>query len=276
MKKVRKKDITAAVLSACVLIVADPFLQLGLVQTTATNDESNQIEIGTVTPDNIADILAQLSGSKVEIFGSAMEQQDQPIEMMPTDTEQSDGELQEPLAPDENEDTEVTESTDPETPAEEQEEKESVLTIEDKKDAVLKELTENGSYTFDWYGTEITITYSEYIYLCKLLHRETVGEDMKGRILVANVIFNRVVYQYFANDIVSVIKEPGQFSPVREGTVDSTVPDSMTMEAALYALAGVDYSEGALYFKMTTTYSQWFESSGIDVLFVHGAHTFYR
>ena len=98
-------------------------------------------------------------------------------------------------------------------------------------------------------------------------------------ILATDVIINRVRYGYFPATIKDVIFQNNgrtyQFEPVLNGMIYSVVPDSLTISAVDKALAGEDYSQGALYFCMQTSPNSWFNRS-LTLLFVHGAHWFYR
>ena len=123
------------------------------------------------------------------------------------------------------------------------------------------------------------ITPEEYYWLRQIVQAEAGNQDEIGRILVANVIINRVRYGYFPATIKDVIFQNNgrtyQFEPVLNGMIYSVVPDSLTISAVDKALAGEDYSQGALYFCMQTSPNSWFNRS-LTLLFVHGAHWFYR
>ncbi len=72
--------------------------------------------------------------------------------------------------------------------------------------------------------------------------------DDRGKILVANVIINRVKNKKFPNSVKAVVYEPSQFSPVLDGTINSCKVTQQTIDCVNRALEGEDYSGGALYF----------------------------
>lgn len=119
--------------------------------------------------------------------------------------------------------------------------------------------------------------------LCKIVEAEAGGEDRTGKILVANVILNRLGDNRFPDTIEGVIYQQqegvAQFSPVADGRLETAVPDEETVEAVEAALAGEDYSQGALYF-MARRYAdneniKWFDDT-LDRVYIHGGHEFYK
>lgn len=129
----------------------------------------------------------------------------------------------------------------------------------------------------------ITVSEEEVTMLERIVEAEAEGEDMVGKILIANVIFNRMVDEEFPDSVEEVIfqKSHGdyQFSPVDNGRYWSVDISDETVEAVQRALDGEDYSKGALYFiarKRTSTESaKWFDNN-LDRLFGHGGHEFYK
>ena len=88
--------------------------------------------------------------------------------------------------------------------------------------------------------------------LMRIVQAEAGGEDRKGKLLVANVVINRVKNKRFPNTVTEVV-----FS----------------------ALKGEDVSDGALFF-MARKYAdsenaQWFDSH-LTFLFTYGGHDFYK
>jgi N-acetylmuramoyl-L-alanine amidase len=132
------------------------------------------------------------------------------------------------------------------------------------------------SYVFD-------ITEEEIDMLERIVQAEAGGEDMIGRILIANVIMNRIEDEKFPDTVEDVIfqNKDGeyQFSPVDDERYWSVDITDKTEEAVQRALEGEDYSEGALYFiarKRTNANSaEWFDQN-LKWLFKHGGHEFYR
>lgn len=118
--------------------------------------------------------------------------------------------------------------------------------------------------------------------LCRIVEAEAGGEDMNGRILVANVILNRVKSSTFPNSVEGVVfqKSNGtfQFSPIRDGRYQRVRISDETVEAVERALLGEDYSEGALYFVSRKGAApekmQWFDNH-LTRLFQYGGHEFF-
>lgn len=127
-------------------------------------------------------------------------------------------------------------------------------------------------------GKEITInTQKEYdIKEVELLERlvecEAKSEDYEGKLLVANVVLNRLATGYWGDTITSVIEAPGQFDPVSSGAVMTVQVSKTTVDAVINALNGDDLSEGAIYFRKSPE-KMW---GGKEYLFRHGAHSFYK
>ena len=123
------------------------------------------------------------------------------------------------------------------------------------------------------------VTDREYDILCRIIEAEAVDQDVYGRILVANVILNRVNYKKeFPNDIEGVVFEKNQFSPISNGAYYKVKVDDITREAVDRALQGEDYSDGALYFFMRSGTSKsaasWFDS--LRFICKYGCHEFFK
>lgn len=127
------------------------------------------------------------------------------------------------------------------------------------------------------------ITKEEMGMLERIVQAEAGGEDMKGKILVANVILNRVANKSFPDSIEGVIfqkKKSGyQFSPVGNGRYWKVKISDDTEKAVERAMKGEDYSQGALYFvarkRANSSSMRWFDQK-LDRLFKHGGHEFYK
>lgn len=118
----------------------------------------------------------------------------------------------------------------------------------------------------------------EYQILLHIVAAEAGGCDIKGQILVANVIMNRVENKSFPDSVEAVVFQKNQFSPVLAGTLwNSHVTDSV-VEAVNRALAGEDYSQGALFFsaraRLGDDSMSWFDNN-LNWLFEHDGHEFY-
>ena len=123
-------------------------------------------------------------------------------------------------------------------------------------------------------GSVTKVTEDEYDLLLRIVHAEAGDQSLKGRIMVANVILNRVESSKFPDDIRSVVYQSGQFSPVRSGRIDTVKPDATTTKAVDEALAGTDYSCGALFFCMKSSASR-FEQYHTRVA-EEGDHVFFK
>ncbi len=131
--------------------------------------------------------------------------------------------------------------------------------------------------------TVISITQEEVEILQRIVEAEATGQDIKGKILVANVVLNRVMSDDFPNTIKEVVfQRTGdcyQFSPIRDKRYWSVEITEETVEAVERALAGEDYSEGALFFAARKYADQdnmdWFDNN-LTYLFQYGGHEFFK
>lgn len=130
--------------------------------------------------------------------------------------------------------------------------------------------------------TPLIITEEDKEVLLRIVEAEATCEDIKGRMLVANVILNRVVSEDFPNSIAEVVfqnnGETYQFAPIKDGRYWTVKVSDETIEAVDRVLAGEDYSKGALYFAARRMANKkamrWFDSS-LQYLFRHGVHEFF-
>jgi len=130
--------------------------------------------------------------------------------------------------------------------------------------------------------TPLLITEEDKEVLLRIVEAEATCEDIKGRMLVANVILNRVVSEKFPDSIAEVVFQNNgvtyQFAPIKDGRYWSVNVSEETKEAVERVLAGEDYSQGALYFAARRMANQkamsWFDTS-LKYLFRHGVHEFF-
>ncbi|MGN1140519.1 MAG: cell wall hydrolase [Oliverpabstia sp.] len=123
----------------------------------------------------------------------------------------------------------------------------------------------------------------DYENLLAIVEAEAGGEDLEGRIMVANVILNRVANEQFPNDVTSVIWDRSggspQFSPTADGRIYTVTISDTTREAVNRAIDGEDLSQGALYFisknHADSENVDWFDKH-LTFLFQHGQHSFYE
>lgn len=127
------------------------------------------------------------------------------------------------------------------------------------------------------------LTSDEIDILSKIVEAEAGNQDDEGRLLVANVVLNRMESEKFPDSVKEVVlqQENGvsQFSPVANGRIWQVKISEETKKAVERALSGEDISEGALYF-VSRKYAdsekmKWFDNH-LTYLFEHGGHEFFR
>lgn len=127
-------------------------------------------------------------------------------------------------------------------------------------------------------GSSFGLEEQEYQVLLKIVEAEAGGEDLTGRLLVANVVMNRVRSASFPNTISEVVYQrsdgTAQFSPISDGRIDQVHVSAETVDAVQRAMNGEDISSGALYFRSVYSSSSWFDSS-LHRVMEHGNHIFY-
>lgn len=125
----------------------------------------------------------------------------------------------------------------------------------------------------------MSVSQDDYQILLRIVQAEAGICDDKGKILVANVIINRVKSGTFPNTVRGVVYAPSQFSPVSNGSINSVKVTDDTVQCVDRALAGEDYSNGALYFMYRggsrVGAVSWFDSH-LTYLFQHGNHEFFK
>ena len=127
-------------------------------------------------------------------------------------------------------------------------------------------------------GTSFSLEDQEYQVLLKIVEAEAGCEDTEGRMLVANVVMNRVRNGYFPNTVTEVVYQrqdgTAQFSPVSDGRIDTVNVSQGTIDAVARVMNGEDISQGALFFRSVRSRSGWFDQKLSRVL-EHGNHIFY-
>lgn len=113
----------------------------------------------------------------------------------------------------------------------------------------------------------------------RIVEAEAGDQDLKGRILVANVIMNRVKSGHFPNSVKGVVFSHRQFSPISNGSYYRVSVSDKTKQAVKKALDGVDYSQGALYFMCRSASSPsnvaWFDRA-LKKVKEYGCHEFFK
>ena len=118
--------------------------------------------------------------------------------------------------------------------------------------------------------------------LCRIVEAEAGTEDEEGRMLVANVILNRMESRRFPDTVKGVVfqKNGGtcQFSPIATGSYYRVKISEKTRNAVERVLRGEDLSQGALFFvnryATTSENMSWFDTR-CTFLFSHGRHEFF-
>lgn len=118
----------------------------------------------------------------------------------------------------------------------------------------------------------------EVFWLARIIHAESRGEPLFGKIAVGNVVLNRVKSSAYPNTIYGVIfdrKYGVQFSPVLDGTIYNT-PDFNSILAAKICLDGYMISPEFLFFlEPSHSTSSWIPKNR-EYLFTIGKHDFYK
>ena len=129
---------------------------------------------------------------------------------------------------------------------------------------------------------ENQMSYSEYYTLLQIVEAEATGGDEESKLLIANVVLNRVKDTRFPDTVYDVVwqRQDGsaQFSPTADGRIYSCEITKSTCSAVARALAGEDNSKGALFF-LARDYSEkknveWFDAN-LKPLFSYGGHEFF-
>lgn len=124
---------------------------------------------------------------------------------------------------------------------------------------------------------------TDYQTLLKIVEAEAGCEDENGKLLVANVVLNRVESSKFPSTVQGVVYQADggkvQFTPAYNGRLQSVKISDETRSAVERALYGEDISEGALYFVSTSVAgsekSSWFYNN-LTHVFDYGRHSFFK
>ncbi len=118
----------------------------------------------------------------------------------------------------------------------------------------------------------------EVFWLARIIHAESRGEPLLGKIAVGDVVLNRVRSAYYPSTIYGVIfdrKYGVQFSPVLDGSIYNT-PDFNSILAAKICLDGYMISKDVFFFlEPTQSTSSWIPRER-EYLFTIGHHDFYK
>ena len=132
-------------------------------------------------------------------------------------------------------------------------------------------------------NSKYQLTEKELEVLLRIVEAEAGCEDEEGKLLVANVILNRLNSPKFPDSITEIVfqRENGvaQFSPVYDGSYACAEVSEETIKAVGRALKGEDISDGAMYFA-ARKYAEddrmrWFDEK-LTLLFRYGGHEFFK
>lgn len=127
------------------------------------------------------------------------------------------------------------------------------------------------------------LSQEDYQVLLEIVEAEAGCEDENGKLLVANVVLNRVDSDKFPSTVSQVVYQADegkvQFTPAYNGRLQSVRISNETKDAVKRALYGEDISDGALYFVATSVAgeqkSDWFYRN-LNYLFDYGNHSFFK
>ena len=130
---------------------------------------------------------------------------------------------------------------------------------------------------------EYHLSEKEYNILTRIVEAEAGNLDKKSKILVANVILNRMNNEEFPDTVEEIVFQnvngAVQFSPIADGRYYTVKVTESTKESVDRALAGEDYSEGALYFMERSMSAasnvNWFDTC-LTKLFKYQSHEFFK
>ena len=108
--------------------------------------------------------------------------------------------------------------------------------------------------------------------LAMVINGEARGESYEGQVAVGAVVLNRVRHSSFPNTIAGVIYQPGAFTAVTDGQINTAI-ESSCFNAARDALNGWDPTGGAIYYyNPRTATNSWIRSR--PIIKTIGKHVF--
>jgi len=132
-------------------------------------------------------------------------------------------------------------------------------------DTAKKQLLEDGD---SFYGRQ------DLYWLSRIIYAEANGQPFDGMVGVGNVVLNRVASARFPGTVEGVVFEPGQFTPVDNGSIYNN-PSDQAVLAAKMCLEGVNTVGNSLFFlNPSIADASWFNSALCYVTTI-GGHAFY-
>ena len=128
-----------------------------------------------------------------------------------------------------------------------------------------------------------SMSYTDYETLLNIVEAECTGGDEKSKLLVADVILNRVADSHFPDNVYDVVWQrvggTAQFSPTQDGRMGTLTISDSTVKAVKEAIGGKNISDGALFFMARESSSSrnvnWFDET-LEYLYSYGGHDFYK
>jgi len=117
----------------------------------------------------------------------------------------------------------------------------------------------------------------EVYWLSRIISAEAKGEPFEGKVMVGNVILNRVASESFPDTIYDVIfdrKFGVQFTPIINGSIYDT-PTAESVIAAKLCLEGYSLSEDAMYFLNPKWATNFWVPNNRPYITTVGSHDFY-
>ncbi len=134
------------------------------------------------------------------------------------------------------------------------------ITIEEEKaaqaEAARKKAKSGSGGSGSSSGRTLAQTVDQVTLLAALIQCEAGGESYECQLAVGAVVINRMKSSIYPNDMYSVIFQRGQFGPARTGKLERRLQlgvSSTAYSAAQAALSGQDNTNGAMYFKLTSS-----------------------
>lgn len=107
--------------------------------------------------------------------------------------------------------------------------------------------------------------------LARLVRAEAESEPFAGKVAVAQVVLNRVDSSKFPNSIRGVIYAPGQFDPVRNGSINKAA-DAESIRAVEEAVTHRNNDNSLFFYNPRTASNRWLDSRPTTK--VIGSHVF--
>ena len=106
------------------------------------------------------------------------------------------------------------------------------LAMAEVKNRDLALMSSSTDHIVSYHGKRFAITDDDYQMLLRIVEAEASGEGLIGKILVANVVLNRLEVAFSgANTVSEVIFDKGQFEPVTTGKIFRVTVSEETVEA---------------------------------------------